>query len=41
MGEPAARRLIDRINHPEWPPIIQVVPTTLVARASYGGPRMD
>ncbi|HZS88405.1 MAG TPA: LacI family DNA-binding transcriptional regulator [Chloroflexota bacterium] len=38
MGELAARRLIDRITHPEWPPIIQVVPTTLVARASCGEP---
>ena len=38
MGELAARRLIDRINHPEWPPIIQMVPTTLVARASCGEP---
>lgn len=36
MGELAARRLIERINHPEWPPIIQTVPTTLVARASCG-----
>jgi DNA-binding LacI/PurR family transcriptional regulator len=36
MGELAARRLIERINHPEWPPIIQTVPTTLVARSSCG-----
>jgi LacI family transcriptional regulator len=41
MGELAARRLIERINHPEWPPIIQVVPTTLVVRASCGEPRTD
>lgn len=38
MGELAARRLIERLNHPEWPPIIQTVPTTLVARASCGEP---
>ncbi len=36
MGELAARRLIERINHPEWPPIIQTVPTALVARSSCG-----
>jgi DNA-binding LacI/PurR family transcriptional regulator len=36
MGELAARRLIERINHPEWTPIIQTVPTTLVARSSCG-----
>jgi DNA-binding LacI/PurR family transcriptional regulator len=38
LGELAARRLIERLNHPEWPPIIQMVPTTLVARASCGEP---
>jgi DNA-binding LacI/PurR family transcriptional regulator len=38
MGELAARRLIERINHPEWPPIIQMVPTSLVVRASGGEP---
>jgi LacI family transcriptional regulator len=38
MGELAARRLIERISHPEWPPIIQMVPTRLVARASCGEP---
>lgn len=36
MGELAARRLIERMNHPEWPPIIQTVPTTLLVRASCG-----
>jgi DNA-binding LacI/PurR family transcriptional regulator len=36
MGALAARRLIDRITHPEWPPIIQMVPTTLVPRLSCG-----
>jgi DNA-binding LacI/PurR family transcriptional regulator len=36
MGELAARRLIERINHPDWSPIIQVVPTRLVVRASCG-----
>jgi DNA-binding LacI/PurR family transcriptional regulator len=39
MGELAARRLIERINHPDWPPIIQMVPTRLVARASCGETR--
>lgn len=38
MGELAARRLIERLNHPEWPPIIQTVPTSLLARASCGEP---
>lgn len=38
MGELAARRLIERLNHPEWPPIIQTVPTSLVTRASCGEP---
>jgi DNA-binding LacI/PurR family transcriptional regulator len=41
MGELAARRLIERVNHPEWPPIIQTVPTTLVARASCGEQLME
>ncbi len=36
MGELAARRVIDCINHPDWPPIIQMVPTKLVVRASCG-----
>jgi DNA-binding LacI/PurR family transcriptional regulator len=39
MGELAARRLIERINHPDWPPIIQTVPTRLVVRASCGEAR--
>jgi DNA-binding LacI/PurR family transcriptional regulator len=36
MGELAARRLIERMDHPYWPPIIQLVPTTLVIRKSCG-----
>jgi LacI family transcriptional regulator len=36
MGELAARRLIERIAHPDWPPIIQVAPTKLVVRRSCG-----
>jgi len=38
MGELAARRLIERLQHPDWPPIIQVAPTTLLVRASCGEP---
>ncbi len=41
MGELAVRRLIERIQHPEWPPIIQVAPTSLVVRASCGEPLTD
>lgn len=36
MGELAARRLSERIAHPDWPPIIQTVPTSLVPRRSCG-----
>jgi len=36
MGELAVRRLIERIQHPEWPPIIQMAPTSLVVRTSCG-----
>jgi DNA-binding LacI/PurR family transcriptional regulator len=36
MGMWAARRLIERINHPDQPATIQVVPTTLIVRASCG-----
>lgn len=36
MGMRAARRLIERINDPDQPACIQVVPTTLVVRASCG-----
>jgi len=39
MGEVAVRTLIERINRPEIPPIIQLVPTSLVVRASCGAPR--
>jgi DNA-binding LacI/PurR family transcriptional regulator len=38
LGILAARRLIERINHPDLPTTIQVVPTTLVVRASCGAP---
>lgn len=38
MGELAARRVIECIAHPDWPPIIQMVPTKLVVRASCGEP---
>lgn len=36
MGTRAAQRLIERINDPDQPACIQVVPTTLVVRASCG-----
>jgi LacI family transcriptional regulator len=36
LGELAVRKLIERICHPERPPVVQVVPTTLVVRASCG-----
>lgn len=36
MGELAVRKLIERIDCPDRPPVIQVVPTTLVVRASCG-----
>lgn len=39
MGEVAVRTLIGRINRPEIPPIIHLVPTSLVVRASCGAPR--
>ncbi len=38
MGELAARRVIECIAHPDWPPIIQMVPTRLVIRSSCGEP---
>lgn len=38
LGELAARKLIERIAHPDLPPIVQTVPTTLVVRASCGAP---
>jgi DNA-binding LacI/PurR family transcriptional regulator len=41
LGELAVRKLIERINHPERPPIIQVVPTTLVVRSSCGAARSE
>ena len=39
MGELAARKLIERLANPALPPIIQIVPTTLVVRASCGAPK--
>jgi len=36
MGRLAARKVIERLEHPDWPPIIHVVPTTLVVRVSSG-----
>jgi DNA-binding LacI/PurR family transcriptional regulator len=39
LGELAVRTLIERIEHPDRPPIIRVVPTTLVVRASCGAGR--
>ena len=41
LGELAVRKLIERINHPERPPIVQVVPTTLVVRSSCGAARSE
>jgi DNA-binding LacI/PurR family transcriptional regulator len=38
LGAVAARRLIERIARPDLEPIIQMVPTTLVVRASCGAP---
>ncbi len=39
MGQFAVRKLIERIHQPELPPIIQVVPTSLVIRRSCGASR--
>ena len=36
MGELATRKLIERLEHPDWPPIIHIVPTTIVERISSG-----
>lgn len=36
MGAIAARKLIERIDHPDLPPVIQVVPTALIVRSSCG-----
>jgi LacI family transcriptional regulator len=38
LGELGARRLLERIENPDLPPIVQMVPTTLVVRASCGAP---
>jgi len=38
MGEVAVRKLMERINRPDLPPIIQIIPTTVVVRASCGAP---
>lgn len=39
LGELAVRKLLERIDHPERPPVVQMVPTTLVAPGSCGAPR--
>jgi LacI family transcriptional regulator len=39
LGEVAVRKLIERINRPSLPPVIQIIPTTLMIRASCGEPR--
>ncbi len=39
LGELAVRKLIERIGHPDRPPIVQTVQTTLVVRGSCGAPR--
>jgi len=39
MGELAAQRLIQRVGSPDLSPIIQLVPTSLIVRASCGAPR--
>lgn len=36
MGELAVRKLIERINHPDRTPVVQMVPTSVVVRASCG-----
>jgi DNA-binding LacI/PurR family transcriptional regulator len=41
LGELAVRKLIERINHPERPPDVQMVPTKLVVRRSCGAPASD
>lgn len=41
LGRLAVRKLIERIREPDLPPIIQIVPTTLVIRASCGQPAPD
>lgn len=39
LGELAVRKLIERISHPEYPPVVQTVQTTLMVRGSCGAPR--
>jgi DNA-binding LacI/PurR family transcriptional regulator len=39
LGELAVRKLIERISHPDRPPIVQTVQTTLVVRGSCGATR--
>ena len=36
LGEVAVRKLIERINRPDLPPVMQLIPTSLVIRASCG-----
>jgi DNA-binding LacI/PurR family transcriptional regulator len=38
MGQLAVRRLIERIKDPSLPPIIQMLPTSLVVRSSTASP---
>jgi DNA-binding LacI/PurR family transcriptional regulator len=38
IGELAVRKLIERINHPGRPSVVQMVPTKLVVRRSCGAP---
>ncbi len=39
LGELAVRKLMERINRPDRPPVVQTVQTTLVVRASCGAPQ--
>ncbi len=39
IGEMAARKLVERLDRPDLPPVIQVAPTTLVVRSSCGAER--
>lgn len=39
LGEVAVRALIERIGHPDRPPIVRTVPTELVVRGSCGEQR--
>lgn len=39
IGQFAVRKLVERIQQPDLPPIVQVIPTTLVVRRSCGAGR--